>query len=254
MIDGFKSNSDPDNAVVYAGLIKLLNNNRNTEFPTFNERFDYLISTIDPVILEIIDVSTKDFKWIKNIRDRVAHGGSPKTKDNYDISHEIKIKNKLIILTFYLIYKDLGLTDKDFINCLEMRFNKFIRSADLNIPVIDRALGKVAFININSKTLKAIKEYSTNQIVLRHENDEFHFMKELSENVRKDWLRLNKKASIEEYLASIVDKAIRSVSYTSHLYLEDESEQLDIWSVCILNSPINIDPFMLRTITTDTQN
>ena len=47
---------------------------RNTNLPTFKEKFYALVETIDPNVYSTIDLSEEQFTHIKKLRDLSAHG------------------------------------------------------------------------------------------------------------------------------------------------------------------------------------
>lgn len=94
LIDTHKSINDSHSMEVFEGLKGLLGKSRNTKYPIFSMKFDKLISDTSNEIIESIGITTEDFKHIKDIRDKVAHGGTPKTNNYLEITHEMTIKSK----------------------------------------------------------------------------------------------------------------------------------------------------------------
>src|SRR5690606_7004217 len=92
------------------------------------------------------------------LRNKIAHGRIPKTKFGENITHEHTLKRKLTILLFYWAFRDLGVSDKDFISFLGNWMHPMIREAELDRAEIDLVVGGYSYFDLNKKDFKQAKK------------------------------------------------------------------------------------------------
>ena len=151
IIDQYSTKFDVNYSGVFASFKNGVNTISNTDIPTFKERFDCLMAGIDVDISSVINFSSAEFAVIKKIRDAAAHNKPTKTRDGRNISFELKIKDKLLVLLMYLVYRDFGFSSVDFATCLKGTFSKFVRNAEINTMKRDKLTGSVPFYELDKK-------------------------------------------------------------------------------------------------------
>lgn len=106
------------NAVIDSMCIQINQNIKNTSIPSFSDKFDLIISSIDQNIFDVLGFRDDDFKRLKKVRNSVAHGDEPKIQSEGDITHEVTVTNKIALLLRYWVFMDMGFTHSDFIEFL----------------------------------------------------------------------------------------------------------------------------------------
>jgi len=204
-------------------------------------KFDKLISDTPNEIVESIGITTEDFKHIKDIRDKVAHGGTPKTNNHLEITHEITIKSKIMVLILYYIYTDLGFDKEDFNRFLSRRFNKILRSAQLNKEKIDRYSENVKFYEISNTSFEKAKNTNGHQLVFKHDSNSnsLIFDDVLTDKVKKWPSESNTQSNLEQFVFDTVSQSMKcgKVGYLNRLYVTHGEESKELWGVCVIDPP-----------------
>jgi len=224
--------------------------NLKKEEAYFNVKLKFIISEMNQDIINILNLSEQDFKHIKKIRDEVAHCDELSLhKKSGDITYEMSLKSKLVLLLTYWFFKDVGLSDKEFMFSLRSSLHPTTRQARINAEQLDRALGDILFIKLTKTEFQEVKR---NDSVFLYEpkNNSYSYHKEASE-LFSGWYKLgktNKHKSIDEYLSrNIKDEQVKSISYVSHMYVENNDITKEIWGACILNVDQNNRGYTSRT-------
>jgi hypothetical protein len=241
LIDKHKSIYESHSMEIFDGLKGLLGKSRNTKYPTFNMKFDKLISDTPNEIVESIGITKDDFRHIKDIRDSVAHGGTPKTNNHLEITYEITIKNKIMVLILYYIYTDLGFDKEDFISFISRRFNKILRSAQLNNEKIARYSGNINFYEVSKASFEKAKHTNGHKLVFRYDtnSDSLIFDDFFTEKVKK-WPGESKtQSNLEQFLFDTVSQTMKceTIGYLNRLYVTHGQESKELWGVCLIDPP-----------------
>ena len=241
LIDTHKSIYDSHSMEIFEGLKGLLGKNRNTKYPIFNMKFDKLISDTPNEIVESIGITTKDFRHIKDIRDKVAHGGPPRTNNHLEITHEMTIKSKILVLILYYIYTDLGFDKEYFNSFLSRRFNKILRSAQLNKEKIDRYSENVKFYEISNTSFGKAKNTNGHQLVFKHDSNSSSliFDEFFTEKVKRWPSESNSQCNLEQFVFDTVNQSMKckTVGYLNRLYVTHGEESKELWGVCVIDPP-----------------
>jgi Apea-like HEPN len=240
LIDEHKNKSDNLSPAIFDGLKGLLGNSRNTKYPTFNMKFDKLIEDTPREIIESIGITKDDFKHIKEIRDKVAHAGTPRTRDQRDITHEETIKSKLMVLIMYYLYKDLGFNKNDFINFISKRFNKILRSACLNTERIDYFSDKVPFYEVDTASFNSVKETKGHQLIFKydHKSKSLIFDEATTHTIKNSWPNSpTGHTNLEHFVYDSVSERdeCKTIGYLNHFYVTCGKQNKEIWGACVIN-------------------
>lgn len=128
----------------------ILNNLVNAfEIKSFAKKYQHAIDKSDQDIMKIINISRKDFRQIKEVRDKIAHGDGI---DLSELSFERSqiIVNKIILLMTYWAFMDLGLANKDFLRCLDTTFHDLLHRAKPDTMHIARMLRPNDFFSVSN--------------------------------------------------------------------------------------------------------
>ena len=237
-------NSNEVFQAVVTSMEKQIETTRNSKFSSFRDCFDFTLSEMSNDIKDIIALKKEDFGHLKKIRDHVAHGKVPETKDGKDITYEVTLQSKLSVLLLYWAYRDFGFSDKDFAGFLDKRFNPILMRARLDEEAIDRVNHDYPCLNVTRPDFKKIKNTIYVDTILKYnqKSGNYHLCEHYSLQSKK-WLvdpkERKKIRSIEYYIASILGKdECQTIIYISKAYVQNRGETHKVQTgLCILNPP-----------------
>jgi len=210
---------------------------RNTNLPTFKEKFSALISTIDPRINRVIDLSEEQFSHIKKLRDLCAHGQPVITLNSTNINYEFIVRDKIRLLLTYFYYRNLGLDEETFALSLRGTTNKVVRNANINKFARDQIIGDIPKYKVDEKNFKKIPAKNSSNIVIRYsKSSNFYFVDDLlSNDLTDDCLRSTDRvySTTTDYVKSRLNKFI-SVEYISRIYLLSNDSYRELHGICLV--------------------
>jgi hypothetical protein len=212
---------------LYKSLIQKLNDGFvNRHYSTFKEKFDLLISSVDPDVKEIINLTEDQFKHLKRIRDAIAHGETPETKLKGDITIEGIIVAKVTLILLYLAYKDLSFNEIDFIEMIDKFDNKLINRAKLNHVALDYKLKKVVRIKLRKADYDLLEKHNNSHCVFRFlkSKNEYIFVKSLTKKLNEIfynfYYRPKDIKSVEAYVETLVSpRVIKKIAYVNSVQI-----------------------------------
>ena len=192
---------------------------KNTTHPTLQEKFDYLLSLTNSDMRAAISFSEKDFKIMKKIRNSVAHGLDYKPVKAEDISIEMQIKDRLLMLLTYFSYRDLGFNDIQIIKCFRHNFNSFLLNGRGDKKIIDKLSGDVQFIELINSVID--KDHPIMHCIAVDKIGELY---QLNEKLTNELLRnptWGKHSDIRIFMQSMLDQNDgHQVEYLNQAYLK----------------------------------
>lgn len=238
------ANIAEDNAEVFASLTRQTDTAfRNSQFASFEEKFDFAMNEMDSNVKGIINLSTDDFDHLKRLRNRIAHGDEPNVRDGHDLTYEMSLCDKVTLLLLYWVYQDFGFNDADFIRFLGNGFHPLTRQANLDKFVLHKVTGRHVYLEMDLANYSNVKKMPSLCIVLFYEASTglYRIDEEQSAALSK-WPRpaeVSSSGSLDEALTKLVDpQQVKTVAYVSGAYAHHGGDYFEIpWSVCILNSP-----------------
>lgn len=212
---------------------------RNTNLPTFREKFKYLLSKTDDGIRGMINFSTEEFKAIKHIRDSAAHALPLKTRNERDISFEFELKYKLQVFLLYLVYKDFGFFPADYARCLKTTHCKYVINSKISEFKRDKLAGVTPFYVVSKDNfLKASKSKKFNVgITYYKEKNIYNYSETITNEINDNWLRCDDKvcrSMVDHVNAFTKNSGVIDVIYQSEAYLLCNEEHLKVSGVCLI--------------------
>lgn len=228
------------NVKVYDSIALQLQSIENSSFSSFGEKFEFKCSKTDKQILSIINLTTNDFGHLKKIRNSIAHGDSPKLKDNGDITYEVMLSKKVDLLLRYWTFCDLGFNKLDYVRFLNNWMYPITREARLNQCELDIATGNYVYLNTNKTNYNLSKKQSFGQLVMQYDelDDIFRFNKMASSALASRY-KASEYNSVEAKLMSVVDtRVIKSITYLNNGYVTCNNDSFKVeGGMCVLNAP-----------------
>lgn len=116
----------------------------------FSEKYQRVISASDRDMVKIVNISETDFRLIKDVRNKIAHGKAldlPKA----DFERIDTIISKIVLLMTYWAFMDFGLTNDDFLRCLNTTHNSLRFRAQPDDVHIDRMTKPESFFSVSKQ-------------------------------------------------------------------------------------------------------
>ncbi|OJT49839.1 HEPN domain-containing protein, partial [Serratia plymuthica] len=194
-----------DSKTVFTGMEKAILATKNTSLPTLKEKYEALISKIDTSLKDAISFSDKDFAQIQKLRNSTAHGNVYKRLgQGADITQEMQLSDRLLLLLMCLIYLELGFTESDIANSLLRSHCRFKGNARINSRELDRLAGTAEFIEL-ATPVRSLSLNSWDEILLNHDlkKNIWVLNEEITKSIRSGW-RSSGIASLSDYVQSLV--------------------------------------------------
>ncbi len=210
-----------------------INGLKNTSHPTLKEKYGYLLSGINPAIQTIISFTDEDFIFIKKLRDSVAHGLSYQTAIPGNITKEMGIASRLLILLMYLAFRELGFSDNQFSLCLYRSHSPLLRDIDLNERELDKFNKTAEFIELKGADIKKYKFYKP--IVIRYESSDngYYLDEQLTYKVQNDWPN-DKYYSANDFVSDLLPSGLKIKALTK-AYVKSGEEEVLFHSVMLVS-------------------
>lgn len=209
---------------------------RNTNLPTFREKYDFMIEKIDKDIRQIIAFRPDEFSVIKKIRDSAAHGLPIETRDGRDISYEFGLKDKLLVLLFYLVYRDFGISAVEYAKSLKYTFSKFVRNSGIDGTKRDKLVGTVPFWNVDESSFNLAKDSKKIYVGVEFDSSvqQFKFSSSVTSECQA-WLshREPEDRNLIDYVKKkLFKESDVDIEYVNQAYLICGEESIELSAVC----------------------
>jgi len=211
---------------------------RNTNLPTFREKYDFMLGGINQEVRNIVHLSTEEFLEIKSIRDSAAHGLPIITKEEKNISYEFSLKDRLLVLLTYLVYKDFGISPSEFAKSLKNTLSRFVRNSGINTTERDRLVGTVPFWEVDKESFNQAKESKNTYVgVIFEKLSQTHKFSIPITNECQSWLTLTgrepKDRNLIDYIKRVLFEADEvDIEYIGQAYLVYGDETIELSAVC----------------------
>lgn len=206
---------------------------------TFNEKKEIYFNHIGEERLKIF-INNDDFKNIKAIRDRAAHG-SPEKLDT-DIVYKYLWKVKL--LTMYFIYMDLGIKEDDFFKMISITFHPIALNCEKDKFSLDIATDKTILIELEQAEKEKLINLSTKVNVFYKKENSYFFNSEFSEMASNYFsedviteIDPSRIYSHEKYIQSLLNQREIDLKtrYYQMIYLQENNSKTMINNVIIIS-------------------
>jgi hypothetical protein len=129
----------------------------------FQEEYTYAIDNSDKDVIRVINISDDDFKHIKKVRDKIAHGDAVTAITN-DLTRESGIIDKITLLLTYWAFRDFGLTRDDFLRCLTQNHHHLTFNQSLDKVHLDRVTARAVFYTVSKTEFERISKVKKNKM------------------------------------------------------------------------------------------
>ena len=145
----------------------------NRAAATFKQKVKKYLNHIGNYVTEIF-LSNNDLHFIKDVRDRAAHG----EVEQFTTDKVSKIYWKLRMLVTYLIFKDLGVSDDDFLKIISFTLNPLVLNCDKDEFRLDSKLNKAIALPVSESVFGELSSKLSVHLVLTRNESLYEVHKE----------------------------------------------------------------------------
>ena len=183
--------------VILSAIKQVFFHSRDLEF---GEKYQKAISESDPDLIKIINISDADFDLIKRVRNKIAHG---KALDLSEAELECigTVVSKIVLLMTYWAFLDFGLTNDDFLRCLQNTFNSLKFAAEPDRVHLDRVTKPNLFLQVSKAEFEKISQLAgarADACFVKHPSGMIRYSKKYSTIYRK-WIFDHQKQGVTKY-------------------------------------------------------
>ncbi|EGM70495.1 HEPN domain-containing protein [Shewanella sp. HN-41] len=224
-----------DEKLVIDGIESVITNLKNTSHPTLQHKYDFLMSKTSNDIKEAISFSNSDFDVLKRLRNSVAHGLDYKTVIDGEITKEVQLKDRLLVLLMYFVFRELGFSDTQIAQNMSKTFNPFIHNADLNKRARDKLAGTASFITLHEEI--DLNRFSfVDCLVIDHDakSGQFTLNEHLSYEIKHN-KRNSGIADVRDFIRSkLLQNIDFEIEYVNTLYLSSGADEKCYYGAIVL--------------------
>ncbi|MBH0062432.1 hypothetical protein I6E85_14930 [Pseudoalteromonas sp. NZS71] len=223
-------------------LKKLLPNSSAT---TYIQKVKKYLNHVGKYVTEIF-ISTKDLKVIKDVRDRAAHG-QPEIYTTEEVSG---IYWKLRMLVIYLIYKDLGISDSNFLKIISYTFNQLVVNCDKNEFKLDTKLNQAITLPVSESVFNDVSSKLRTYLVLARNENLYEIHKEYTTKLSNYFTAKNSAdrqiRSLDEYVQTLLENPKLEAKYTGNAYITHKQKNHRLHGVIIVDTPKKLRSYSIR--------
>ena len=226
-----------DNKTVFEGMEKAILATKNSSIPTLKEKYEVLMSKIDISLKDTISFSNEDFTQIQRIRNSTAHGRVYKLSQDGDITHEMQLSDRLLLLLMCFVYIELGFSEADIANSLLRSHCRFKINARINHRELDRLAGAAEFIEL-TKPVHSLSLNNWDQILLNHDAKKNIWVlnEEITKRIRSGW-HSSGIALLNDYVQSLVTlKEGEEIETLDKVYVTINGNETEHFGVMVIRS------------------
>lgn len=204
--------------------------------PNFSKKYQHAMNSSDVDVIKIINISEDDFKLIKRVRDKVAHGDAIDFLGN-DVSAVSGVVSKIALLLTYWAFRDFGFTPHEFISCMSRTHNSLVLSSHVDRVHLARVTRSATFYTISSEEfdkisgVRGIKTYGC----FTQDSEGLITHSEKYTAMHRAWLDENRGQTgiiqPEEIFGLDKDR----IEFSGMAYMECESRRLELHHTYVIN-------------------
>ncbi|EGM77964.1 hypothetical protein Rhein_1910 [Rheinheimera sp. A13L] len=217
-------------------LRKVFPNNSNA---TFIQKVKKYLNHIGKHVTEVF-LSNSDLHPIKEVRDRAAHGEIEKLTTDY-VS---ELYWKLRMLVTYLIYRDLGISDDDFLKIISFTHNPLALNCYMDKFKLDNKLNKAIVLQVSESVFNELSSTFRVYLVLTRNNSLYEVNEEYTTKLLNYFSAENSTArkinSYEEYVQTLLENTKLEAKYTNNAYVKHKHKNHKVQGVILVDTTIKL--------------
>jgi hypothetical protein len=202
----------------------------------FGQKYRLAMAETDPDIVRIISLSDADFRLIKKIRDRIAHGDDHGLREEQFAQVSSTVAKIALFLTYWA-FLDFGLTTDDFVKCLNSTHSALRFSSRLDNVHLARVTGSSEFFPVTKEKfdeLARVKGIRVFACFIRDADGELNFS-EKHTTMYKDWQSSPSRPSGIQQPSDIFGVDNDAARVVGHGYFECGEERLEVHHMWIID-------------------
>jgi hypothetical protein len=196
---------------------------------TFSQKYKLALANTDDDIVRIINLSDDDFKLIKRVRDKIAHGNDPGLQES-DFGNASVIVSRIALLMTYRAFLDLGLTTADFLQCLTTTHSRLRFESQPDAIHLARVTKTAKFFNVSRAKFQALSKLKGLKVFACFVQDgkgEIEFSEPYTKMYR-DWQKnSSRKAGVYSF-EEIFGVENDVIEVVGQAYIESGTDQLEL--------------------------
>ena len=207
----------------------------NRSIATFNQKVKTYLTHIHNGVTDVF-ISKDDLYSIKGIRDRAAHGEI----ENIDRNEVYKKYFKLRMLIIYLIYKDLGVSDNEFLHIIYSGRNSLILNCDIDKFKLDCKLKMEISLPVSKPVFDELSSTLKINIVIVRDGNLYNADKAYT-TMLNTFLR-DKSSKIkfnDEYIQTFLNDSKLKAKYHNKVYVVHKGKHHPLHGVILVDKDRN---------------
>jgi ApeA N-terminal domain 1 len=205
--------------------------------PDFAAKYKYAVGTSDADVVKIINISEEDFAFIKEVRDRIAHGEAVEFA-SVDIQKVSSVVDKIALLMTYWAYSDWGFTPSEFIGCLKFH-NPLVLNPHLNKKHLARVTGSAKFYTVSEAEftrISSVKGITSHGCFARSPAGAIVYSERYTSAYRASMAQLiGRGGPIEP--SKIFGVSGDQVEFSGEAYIECGDDYLEVYFAYVIDEP-----------------
>lgn len=207
----------------------------NRSAATFKQKVKKYLNYIGKYVTEVF-FSNNDLHFIKDVRDRAAHG----EVEQFTTDHVSNLYWKLRMLVIYFIYKDLGLSDDDFLKIISFTLHPLVLNCDTDKFKLDTKLDKAIALPVSESEFSELLAKPGLQLVLTRNENVYEVHKEytvkLSDYFHVETLVDRKINRLDEYVQTLLDNPKLTAKFTGNAYAIHRGKSHKLHSIVLVDT------------------
>ena len=208
----------------------------NRSAATFKQKVKKYLNHIGKHVTEVF-LANDDLHVIKEVRDRAAHG----EVEQFTTDKVSKIYWKLRMLVTYLIYKDLGVSDDDFLKVISYSFNPLTVNCDIDKFKLDTKLNKAIALPVSESVFNELTSKRRVHLVLTRNENLYEVHKEYTTKL-SNYFSIENSTDREikrqdEYVNTLLENPKLEAKYTGNAYITHKRKSHKLNSVILVDTP-----------------
>lgn len=208
----------------------------NRSATTFKQKVKKYLNYMGKHVTEVF-LSNSDLHLIKGVRDRAAHG----EVEQFTTKQVSKIYWKLRMLVTYLIYKDLGISNDDFLKIISFTFHPLAMNCEKDEFKLDTKLNNAIALPVSESVFKELSTKIGVELVFTRNNNIYDVHKEytakLSHYFRVDTSKDRKINRLDEYVQTLIDNPKLEAKFAGNAYVTYQKKSHKLHSVILVDTP-----------------
>jgi hypothetical protein len=202
---------------------------------TFAEKYAHSMTSTDDGIVKLVDITDEDFRLIKKVRDKIAHGDNPGLAEG-EFARIDAVVRKIALLLTYWTHIELGLTNEDFLKALNTTRSRLRLGVPFNERHLARITNTAAFFSVSAEKFQMLssrKELKVFACFIEGPPGEIELSEHYTDILRRR--HMNPSSSQQSSWGEIFSVESEAVRYEGTVYIESGSDILELSATCVFD-------------------